>query len=80
MSIVRNFNLYLNAGNGSAPYINVNQYDQGEQWVFTLYKEDGTKYTPSTGAIVGIKADNRGIINTGTVDADGRVVINECSR
>ena len=77
MSIVRNFNLYLNAGNGSAPYINVNQYDQGEQWVFTLYKEDGTKYTPSTGAIVGIKADNRGIINTGTVDADGRVVINE---
>ena len=77
MSIVRNFNLYLNAGNGSAPYINVNQYDQGEQWVFTLYKEYGTKYTPSTGAIVGIKADNRGIINTGTVDADGRVVINE---
>lgn len=77
MSIVRNFNLYLNAGNGSVPYINVNQYDQGEQWVFTLYKEDGTKYLPSTGAIVGIKADNRGIINTGTVDADGRVVINE---
>ena len=77
MSIVRNFNLYLNAGNGSAPYINANQYDQGEQWVFTLYKEDGTKYLPSTGAIVGIKADNRGIINTGTVDADGRVVINE---
>ncbi|MBR2707324.1 MAG: hypothetical protein IKE74_08860 [Mogibacterium sp.] len=77
MSIVRNFNLYLNAGNGSVPYINVNQYDQGEQWVFTLYKEDGTKYTPSTGAIVGIKADNRGIINTGTVDADGHVVINE---
>ena len=77
MSIVRNFNLYLNAGNGSAPYINVSQYDQGEQWVFTLYKEDGTKYTPSTGAIIGIKADNRGIINTGTVDADGRVVINE---
>lgn len=77
MSIVRNFNLYLNAGNGSAPYINANQYDQGEQWVFTLYKEDGTKYTPGTGAIVGIKADNRGIINTGTVDSEGRVVINE---
>jgi len=77
MSIVRNFNLYLNAGNGSVPYINVNQYDQGEQWVFTLYKEDGTKYLPSTGAIIGIKADNRGIINTGTVDSEGRVVINE---
>lgn len=77
MSIVRNFNLYLNAGICAAPYINVSQYDQGEQWVFTLYKEDGTKYLPSTGAIIGIKADNRGIINTGTVDADGRVVINE---
>ena len=77
MTITRNFKLCLNAGVGLAPYINVNQFDQGEQWVFTLYQEDGTQYMPSTGAIVGIKADNRGIINTGTVDADGRVVINE---
>ena len=77
MSIVRNFNLYLNAGNGSAPYINVNQYDQGEQWVFTLYKEDGTKYMPSTGAIFGIKADGKVIDNEGTVDSEGRVVIEE---
>lgn len=77
MSIVRNFNLYLNAGNGSAPYINVSQYDQGEQWVFTLYKEDGTKYMPSTGTIIGIKADGKVIDNEGTVDSEGRVVIEE---
>lgn len=64
MTITRNFKLCLNAGVGLAPYINVNQFDQGEQWVFTLYQEDGTQYMPSTGAIVGIKADNRGIINT----------------
>ena len=76
MTITRNFKLCLNAGVGLAPYINVNQFDQGEQWVFTLYNEDGTQYTPSTGAIVGIKADHFGIINTGTV-VDGKVVINE---
>lgn len=76
MTITRNFKLCLNAGVGLAPYINVNQFDQGEQWVFTLYQEDGTQYTPSTGAIVGIKADHFGIINTGTV-VDGKVVINE---
>ena len=56
--------------------INVNQYDQGEQWVFTLYNSDGTQYVPSTGAIVGIKSDGLGIINSGSV-VDGKVVINE---
>ena len=75
--ITRNFNLYLNAGHSVPLVINVNQYDQGEQWVFTLYNSDGTQYTPSTGAIVGIKSDGLGIINTGSVDSDGRVVINE---
>ena len=75
--ITRNFNLYLNAGHSVPLVINVNQYDSGEQWVFTLYNSDGTQYTPSTGAIVGIKSDGLGIINTGSVDSDGRVVINE---
>ena len=74
--ITRNFNLYLNAGHSVPLVINVNQYDQGEQWVFTLYNADGTKYTPSTGAIVGIKSDGLGIINSGSV-VDGNVVINE---
>lgn len=74
--ITRNFNLNLYAGHSSPLVINVNQYDSGEQWVFTLYKEDGTQYIPSTGAIVGIKSDGLGIINTGSV-VDGKVVINE---
>ena len=57
--------------------INVNQYDHGEQWLFKLFNSDGTQYVPSSGAIVGIKSDNLGIINSGSVDAHGRVVINE---
>lgn len=74
--ITRNFNLYLNAGHSVPLVINVNQFDSGEQWVFTLYNADGTKYTPSTGAIVGIKSDGLGIINSGSV-VGGKVVINE---
>lgn len=76
MSITREFNLFLNAGAASPLVINANQYDQGEVWQFTLYSEKGIQYTPSSGAIVGVKSDNLGIINTGTV-VDGKVVINE---
>lgn len=75
--ITREFNLYLHAGHSIPLVINANQYDHGEQWLFTLYNSDGTKYVPSSGAIVGIKSDNLGIINSGSVDSDGRVVINE---
>ena len=75
--IPRYFNLTLNAGASVAPVINVNQYDHNEQWIFTLFAEDGTVYTPGSGAIIGIKADGKGIINTGVVDSSGRVVINE---
>ena len=75
--ITREFNLYLHAGHSIPLVINVNQYDHGEQWLFTLFNSDGTQYVPSSGAIVGIKSDNLGIINTGSVDSQGRVVINE---
>ena len=75
--ISRTFKLCLNAGNGSAPYINVNQYDEGETWLFELYSENGERYIPSSGAIVGVKSDGHGIVNTGTVDSEGRVVITE---
>lgn len=75
--ITRTFKLCLNAGTGSAPYINVSQYDEGETWLFELYSETGERYIPSTGAIVGVKSDGHGIINTGTVDNEGRVVITE---
>ena len=75
--ITRNFKLFLNAGKQIPLMINVSQYDHGEKWVFTLYDDNGQKYTPSTGAIVGIKADNKGIINTGTVNSAGQVEIME---
>ena len=75
--ITREFNLYLHAGHSIPLVINANQYDRGEQWLFTLFNADGTQYMPSSGAIVGIKSDNLGIINSGTVDSQGRVVINE---
>lgn len=75
--ITREFNLYLHAGHSIPLVINVNQYDHGEQWLFSLFNSDGTQYVPSSGAIVGIKSDNLGIINSGSVDAQGRVVINE---
>lgn len=75
--ITRTFKLCLNAGTGSAPYINVSQYDEGETWLFELYSETGERYIPSSGAIVGVKSDGHGIVNTGTVDSEGRVVITE---
>lgn len=74
--ITREFDLMLYQ-EGNLLFINANQYDSGEQWIFTLYEENGVKYTPATGAIVGVKSDGHGIINTGTVDEYGRVVINE---
>lgn len=74
--ITREFDLMLYQ-EGNLLFINANQYDSGEQWIFTLYEENGVKYTPATGAIVGVKSDGHGIINTGTVDQYGRVVINE---
>lgn len=77
MTITRNFKLCLNAGTQNAPYINVNQYDEGEEWVFDLYTEGGQKFTPSTGAIIGIKSDGNAILNSGTVNSSGQVVITE---
>lgn len=74
--ITRNFRVYLNAGVGSAPYINVSQYDSGETWVFELFTDTGEAYTPSSGSIVGIKSDGMVIANAGTV-TDGKVVITE---
>jgi len=75
--ITREFKLYLNAGGGVAPVINANQFDQDEEWIFTLLQSDGTVYTPSTGAIIGLKQDGTTILNAGTVNEDGQVVITE---
>lgn len=75
--ISREFKLYLNAGTGIAPVINANQFDEGEEWIFTLLESDGTVYTPSTGSIIGLKSDGTTILDAGTVNAEGQVVITE---
>lgn len=75
--ITREFKLYLNAGTNIAPVINANQFDQDEEWIFTLLTEEGTVYTPSTGAIIGLKTDGTTILNAGTVNSSGQVVITE---
>lgn len=73
--ITRNFKLPVSPGGALPPVIGVSQFET-ETWVFTLVEADGTIYTPSTGAIIGIKADGNIIDNAGTVDEDGNVVIN----
>lgn len=75
--ISREFKLYLNAGVGVAPVINANQFDRDEEWIFTLLQSDGTVYTPSTGTIIGLKQDGTTILNAGTVNSSGQVVITE---
>ena len=75
--IQRNFKLALTAGRTIPLVIPASQYDSGEQWIFTLIDETGAKYTPATGAIIGLKSDKTAILNACTVDAAGRVVINE---
>lgn len=76
MAIIRDFDLYLNAGLSTAVVINVNQYDSGETWRFSLYTEDGQAYTPTDVAIVGTKSDGNMIANAGTV-SNGKAVIIE---
>ena len=80
MSITRTFDLIINAGTSSPLVINANQNDSGETWLFNLYQEDGTKVTPTAGEIVGLKADNHAIVNAGTVNASGQVVITETAQ
>lgn len=77
MPIDRYFKLYLNAGRSIPLVINANQYDSGETWYFTLYTDRGEVYLPSSGAIIGIKADGHVIDNAATVDSRGRVVVTE---
>lgn len=77
MPITRRFTVYTNAGVSVPPVIHVNQYDRGETWIFTLLEPDGSKYSPASGGIVGIKADGHAIINTATVNGNGEVVVSE---
>ena len=77
MTITRNFNLHLNAGASIPLLINANQYDSGEEWVFTLYSDRGVKYTPASGAIIGLKSDGHAIANNATVNGSGQIVVTE---
>ena len=53
--VTRYFNLFLNNGTGSALVIRSNQFESDEQWIFTLYEENGSKHVPIAGEIVGLK-------------------------
>ena len=77
MSITRDFKLSLVAGRSVPLVINANQYDDGEIWRFTLLDENGQKYSPSTGSIIGLKSDGHIIANAGTVSSTGLVIIAE---
>ena len=77
MSITRDFKLSLVAGRSIPLVINANQYDDGEIWRFTLLDENGQKYSPSTGSIIGLKSDGHIIANAGTVSSTGLVIIAE---
>lgn len=76
MSIVREFDLYLNVSVGSAPFIHVNQYDHDEVWKFSIYEENGTLFTPTTVSLIGKKADGTIITVAGSV-VGGKAVITE---
>ena len=80
MSIERTFDLIINAGTSSPLIINANQNDSGEIWEFNLYQEDGTKVIPAAGEIVGLKSDGHAIVNAGTVNESGQVVITETAQ
>ena len=77
MSITRYFTVYLNKGISVPPVINVNQYDSGETWIFTLLQDNGSQYTPASGSIIGLKADGNAIANAATVNASGQIVVAE---
>ena len=73
--ITKYFNLFLNNGANSALLFHANQYDTNEQWVFTLYQDNGSKFIPTSGTIVGLRSTRTEISQAGTVDNQGRVVI-----
>lgn len=74
--ITQKFNIYLHAGIAFAPVVHCSQYSQGETWTFTILDNDGSVYRPSSGALIGVKADGNVIAGiTGTVNSDGSVSI-----
>ncbi len=75
--ITRNFNLYLNAGMALPLIINVNQNDEEETWVFSLFDSKGIQYTPTSAVLIGLRTDGTRFSAEGIIDENGRVVISE---
>ena len=75
--ITRNFNLYLNAGMAVPLIINVNQNDEAETWMFTLFEAKGVQYVPSSATLVGLHTNGTHFSVVGTVNANGCVVIDQ---
>lgn len=78
--ITRYRDLILNSGTAIPNPIHVSQYDEGEQWIFNLYTEEGILYKPTTGSIVGVKSDSNIVFNDAVVNADGQVVVTESAQ
>lgn len=75
--IQRYFKLFLNAGEELSPVINVNQNDEAETWVFTLFESKGVQYIPSSGTLVGLHTDGTRFSAEGIIDQSGRVIIDQ---
>ena len=76
MAIIRDFDLYLNAGKTAPLVIDASQYDDSETWRFSLYTDEGQPYIPTDVAIVGTKSDGKMIANAGTV-SNSKAIIQE---
>lgn len=75
--IIRDFEICIIPNSTIQRIINVNQYDKGEVWRFTLHDENGIKIVPTDASIIGTKPDNKIIALAGTIDENGRVCITE---
>lgn len=73
--VTRYFNLFLNEGTSSSLLIHSNQFENDEQWIFTIFDEGGTQFVPVAAIVTGTKGDKNIIVRTCTVDSSGRVVM-----
>lgn len=74
--LVRYFSMQLNTGFDVNPVIRVNEYDEGEKWVFTLLNGN-TQYIPDSGSRIIIQYRSLQHEIEGTIDDLGRVVFIE---
>lgn len=75
--ITREFSIFLNAGMSVPTVINVNQNDEAETWVFSLFDSEGVQYVPSSAVLVGLHTNGTRFNAEGTVNSSGKVVIEQ---